>query len=134
MSGGKQSTRILTPTDFLASVDEGTVLYVQHSWNAKPSSIERITVTRVERDDKAPEGIYGREPELICHYISAHGSQTRMYVTDMLNRWHGAWTDLQEALEYFRERQTAYETDPELIAEHKESMQRFCRFERMGGY
>jgi hypothetical protein len=111
--------RIETVTDFLAHVSDGDVLYTLHSWHGKPTCVERIEVLATVQ---AVIAEYGNEPVAKCYYVSARGDHTSMHVSDMLNEWHGAWTELGEAMEYFREREAAYNSDPELIAEYEESV------------
>ena len=112
--------RIETPTDFLAIVNTGDVLYTMRSVHGKPYSVERIEVLNVVKEEAA---IFGSEPLLAVYRISGRGHEGREFANDMLNRWHGVWTELDEAMAYFRERQAAYETDPELIAEYRESVE-----------
>lgn len=106
--------RIETVADFLATVHEGEDVYVINSYLAKPTHVSRVGVDEIEVSHV--RDTWGLDP-----VVRIRGDGHWRYLSDDLNRWHGMFTELQEAIDYMTERKTAYEVDPALIAEHEQA-------------
>jgi len=109
---------ILSVEEFIQVLKPGDKFWHMTSMYGAPTGIEGpITIERFERDEKGePKVIYKHKA-----YFSDEIVEAYHFVSDLTNRWHGVFLTKKDAQAYFEERRRAYATDPELIAEVRES-------------
>ncbi|MDP1688989.1 MAG: hypothetical protein Q8L47_02565 [bacterium] len=104
------SNVIHAPDEFLRQLKVGDQFYHITSYCGAPQSIEGpVTITRFEVGKYSPR----------VHLTSLRGEDV-IHVGDLTNDVHGVFVAYDDAIAYFNERKTAYETDPALIAAVKQ--------------